>query len=62
MQTKTKELRSMHHAAPKPKPILTLFGIDYTAGEFANMFVKSILIMLAVYFIFLGLVLCYGVD
>lgn len=57
MQHKTKELRSNYHAAPKPEPILTLFGIDYTVREFAGMFIKSVGIMLACYFLFLGLYL-----
>lgn len=51
MPNKTKELRSMHHAAPKPKPILTLFSIGYTAKEFAILSVKA----------FAGLVVSYSV-
>lgn len=57
MQTKTKELRSRYHAARKPETIVTLFGVDYTAGEFANMMLKSTGIMFACYFLFLGLYL-----
>ena len=57
MHRKTKELRSDYHAAPKPEPILTLFGIDYTVREFASMMIKSTGIMFACYFLFLGLYL-----
>lgn len=51
MHPKIKELRSMHHAAPKTKPILTLFGIEYTAKEFTILSVKA----------FAGLVVSYSV-
>lgn len=54
MQTKTKELRSMHHAAPKPKPILTLFGIEYTLCKFSAMIAASLVIAIWGWFVCLG--------
>lgn len=55
MQTKTKELRDIYHAAPKTKPILTLFSIEYTAKEFAILSVKAFVGLIASYSILLAI-------
>lgn len=58
MPNKTKELRSRYHAAPKPKPILTLFGIEYDLKGTCSLFLKAIFSALGIWIICLGVYLC----
>lgn len=54
MHRKTKELRSDYHAAPKPEPILTLFGVEYTLRKFSAMIAASLVIAIWGWFVCLG--------
>lgn len=58
MPNKTKGLRDIYHAAPKPKPILTLFGIEYDLKGTCSLFIKAGFSTLAVLIICFGVCLC----
>lgn len=58
MPNKTKELRSMHHAAPKTKIIVSLFGVEYDFKGTCSLLLKAISSALCILIICLGVCLC----